>query len=230
MRIKLSMIAMLLVWCGLLWAGPAVVTLKEGETYQTLHSTQPTQTSGKRIEVIEFFMYHCPACHLLDPALSAWVDKQGNQIIFRRIPTPLQGLQDVEARLFLTLEEMGLEKSLHNKIMFTWHVTHNRLVTDEDNINWAVKNGIDKEKFLAVYYSPGIKNKLSALPKKMEAYQVESTPTLVVDGRYLTNMAMVSGAYPDIIPDKLPRLTLQVVDALIAKALSNQASVKKEGK
>jgi len=34
---------------------------KNGVDYQTLTAPQPVQAAGKKVEVIEFFAYHCPA-------------------------------------------------------------------------------------------------------------------------------------------------------------------------
>jgi thiol:disulfide interchange protein DsbA len=33
----------------------------------TLSAPQPVQATGKKVEVIEFFAYHCPACNSIEP-------------------------------------------------------------------------------------------------------------------------------------------------------------------
>jgi thiol:disulfide interchange protein DsbA len=104
---------------------------RNGAEYTTLKTPQPVQAEGKKVEVIEFFMYHCPACYALEPAMLAWVKKQGDSIVFRRIHLPLTGANDPEAHLFLTLEAMKLEESLHAKILSTWHVERRRLKSDD---------------------------------------------------------------------------------------------------
>ena len=38
---------------------------RNGAEYTTLATPQPTQTVGKKVEVVEFFAYHCPACNAL---------------------------------------------------------------------------------------------------------------------------------------------------------------------
>ena len=58
---------------------------QNGAEYTTLKTPQPVQAQGKKVEVIEFFMYHCPACYALEPAMLEWVKKQGDNISFRRI-------------------------------------------------------------------------------------------------------------------------------------------------
>ena len=191
---------------------------RNGAEYTTLKTPQPVQADGKKIEVIEFFMYHCPACYALEPEMLAWVKKQGDNIVFRRIHLPLTGANDPEAHLFLTLEAMKLEESLHAKVLSTWHVERRRLKSDDDNIDWAVKNGIDKEKFVAVYNSFAIITRLKNAGRVATTYEVNSTPTMIVNGRFLTNPSMVDAANPGIPRQQLDQATLQVLDALVAAA------------
>jgi thiol:disulfide interchange protein DsbA len=49
-------------------------------------------------------------------------------------------------------------------------------------------------------------------------YEVNSTPTLIVNGRYLTNPSMVDAANPGIPRPQLDQATLQVLDALVAQS------------
>jgi thiol:disulfide interchange protein DsbA len=191
---------------------------KNGAEYTTIATPQPAQAAGKKVEVIEFFMYHCPACNAIEPALNEWVRKQGDNVVFRRIHLPHGGPSDPEAHLFLTLEAMGQADALHGKVLQAWHVERRRLKDDADNLDWAVKNGLDKAKFLEYYNSFGVMTKLKNLPRVASSYQVQSTPTLVVDGRYLTSPSMVDASNPGTPRQDVAKATLQVVDALVAKA------------
>lgn len=229
MRTLTYILGAALLVTNLAFAAPTY-QLKDTE-YATLKTAQPVP-EGKKIEVIEFFMYHCPACNLLEPALSAWVKKQGDSIVFKRVHVAHNGLKDAEARMFLTLEAMNKAGELknfdeiHQKLFKTWHEEHVHLLSDKQNIEWAEAHGIDKEKFLSFYNSPAILEQLKKIADKMMGvpanYQIDSTPTIVVDGRYQTNMAMVKDTNDDLPRDKLPEATLQVVDALIAKARAGQ--------
>lgn len=191
---------------------------RNGAEYTTLKTPQPVQAQGKKVEVIEFFMYHCPACYALEPAMLEWVKKQGDNISFRRIHLPLTGENDPEAHMFLTLEAMKLEEGLHAKILSTWHVERKRLKSDADNIDWAVKNGVDKEKYTATYNSFAVITRLKNAGRVASTYEVNSTPTMIVDGRYLTNPTMVDSANPGIPRPQLGAATLQVLDALVEQA------------
>ncbi|MYM87756.1 thioredoxin domain-containing protein [Rugamonas sp. FT82W] len=213
LRLKLAVAATALL-AGAAFASPTAP--KNGAEYTTLKTPQPVQAEGKKVEVIEFFMYHCPACYALEPAMLAWVKKQGDGIVFRRIHLPLTGENDPEAHMFLTLEALKLEESLHAKLLTTWHVERRRLKSDADNVDWAVKNGVDKDKYLAAYNSFSVIAKLKSAGRVAGTYEVNSTPTLIVNGRYLTNPSMVDASNPGIPRPQLDQATLQVLDALVA--------------
>lgn len=191
---------------------------KSGLDYITLANPQPVQTVGKKVEVIEFFMYHCPHCNAFEPQLEAWVKKQGDKINFRRIHMPATGPNDPEAHLHLTLEAMGKAEEMQAKIFHAVHVERIRLNTDAAIIDWVSKNGIDRNKFLDVWNSFGVMTKLRRLPTIVaNDYKIESVPTIVVDGKYVTSPAQVGASVHVNTEQQLFQATLQVVDALIAK-------------
>lgn len=197
-------------------ASPAVP--RDGAEYRLLSSPVQVQAQGKKVEVIEFFMYHCPACNMLEPGLAEWVKKQGDAISFRRIHVPHNGAADPEAHLFLTLEALKLDESLHAKVLNTWHVERKRLKSDEDNVEWAVKNGLDKTQFLAAYNSFGVLTRLRNLEKLVGSYRVDGTPTLVINGRYLTSPSIVAEGNPNMPRPSVEAAAFQVMDALVLKA------------
>jgi thiol:disulfide interchange protein DsbA len=192
---------------------------KLGVDYTMLATPQPAQSVGKKIEVIEFFMYHCPHCNALEPTLEQWVKKQDGNIIFKRIHMPFSGASDPEAHLFLTLEAMGKAEEFQPKVFKAWHVDHLRLNTDQAILDWVTKNGIDRAKFLDTWNSFGVLTKLRRLPAIVSGnYKVDSVPTFVVDGKYVTSPAQVDSSVRANSEPQLFQATMQVVDELIAKA------------
>jgi protein dithiol oxidoreductase (disulfide-forming) len=196
---------------------------KQGVEYTMLAQPQPSQTAGKKVEVIEFFMYHCPHCHALEPILEQWVKKQGDNIIFKRVHMPYQGPSDPEAHLFLTLQAMGKNEEMQAKVMdfVGEYVMRQRSerIPEQMLVDWATKQpGIDKAKFLDTWNSFGVMTKLRRLPAIVSNdYKIDSVPTIVVDGKYVTSPAQVGGSVKVNTEQQLFGATLQVVDALIAK-------------
>jgi protein dithiol oxidoreductase (disulfide-forming) len=191
---------------------------KSGVEYVTLAQPQPVQATGKKVEVIEFFMYHCPHCNALEPQLEQWVKKQGDNILFKRVHLPSSGPNDPEAHLHLTLEALGKAEEFQPKVFKAWHVDHLRLNTDAAIIDWVSKNGIDRNKFLEAWNSFGVTTKLRRLPQITSDYKVDSVPTVIIDGKYQTSPATVYNSLKTQNEPALFQATLQVMDALVAKA------------
>ncbi|SDC82255.1 Thiol:disulfide interchange protein DsbA [Massilia sp. PDC64] len=195
---------------------------KSGVEYVTLAQPQPVQATGKKVEVIEFFMYHCPHCNALEPQLEQWVKKQGDNIVFKRIHLPASGPNDPEAHLRLTLEALGKAEEFQAKVFKAWHVDHLRLNTDAAIIDWASKNGLDRNKFLEAWNSFGVTTKLRRLQQIATDYKVDSVPTIIIDGKYQTSPAMVYNSVKTQSEPVLFGATLQVMDALVAKAAKSK--------
>jgi protein dithiol oxidoreductase (disulfide-forming) len=195
---------------------------KNGVEYVTLAQPQPVQATGKKVEVIEFFMYHCPHCNALEPQLEQWVKKQGDNIVFKRVHLPSSGPNDPEAHLRLTLEALGKAEEFQPKVFKAWHVDRLRLNTDAAIIDWVSKNGIDRNKFLDAWNSFGVTTKLRRLQQITADYKVDSVPTIIIDGKYQTSPAMLYNSVKTQNEPVLFGATLQVMDALVAKAAKSK--------
>lgn len=196
---------------------------KQGAEYTVLAVPQPSQAVGKKVEVIEFFMYHCPFCHALEPALEQWVKKQGENIIFKRIHLPYQGANDPEAHLFLTLQAMGKSEAYQSAVLDTVgdivRRKRSETLTEQEILDVGQKlPGIDKAKFADTWNSFGVKTMLNRLPSMVSnGYKINSTPTVIVDGKYVTSPGQVSETTRTRDQEQLFRETFQVLDALITK-------------
>jgi len=193
-----------------------------GAEYTVLAAPQATQAVGNKVEVVEFFAYHCGACNAFEPTLNAWIKKQGDKIVMRRIPLPFQGASDPEAHLFLTLDAMGKLEQYHDRVFRAVHVERKRLLKDEDIITWAVSNGLDKAKFMEAWNSFGVQTKLKRLPAIAEAYKVSGTPTIVIDGKYVASPSSIQQANKIQDVSQLMTATGQVLDALVTKAAQSR--------
>lgn len=147
---------------------------------------QPVEARGQ-VEVIDFFWYGCPHCNDLQPALEGWLKRKPADVALRRIPVILRDSWSPHARIYYTLEQLNEAERLHQKVYYSYHVERLHMSKPDVMVEWAVRNGIDRKRWLDAYYSPEVDAKVERAKKLSEAYTVEGTPTLVVDGRYLTS-------------------------------------------
>jgi len=195
---------------------------KSGVEYVTLAQPQPVQAVGKKVEVIEFFMYHCPHCNALEPVFEQWIKKQGDNIVVKRVHLPSTGPNDPETHLFLTLEALGKVEEMTPKVFKAMHQDRVRLTKDDVIIDWVSKNGIDRQTFLNAWNSFGVMTKLRRQQSIVDAYKVDGAPTIVIDGKYQTSPAIVYNSVKTNNEPQLFQATLQVMDALVAKAAKSK--------
>ena len=188
----------------------------EGVEYNRLKQIQPTD-SGKKIEVLEFFWYNCPHCFAFEPQLAEWVKKRGDTIVFKRVPVGFRESFVPQQKLYYTLEAMGKLDTVHRAVFDAIHVGRVRLDKEDAIIDFVEKQGVDRKKFLEVFNSFGVQSKVARVAQLQALYNIESVPTIAIDGRYVTAPSMVGANLRGQSEHAMHAATLQVIDALIAR-------------
>ena len=190
----------------------------EGTDYTRVSVPQPVAT-GKKIEVLEFFWYRCPHCNALEPVLNAWLKKLPKDAHIRRVPAAFRPDWVPGAKLYYTLEQMGLLDRLHHKVFDAYHVENLNLNDPAVLGDWVARQGVDRKKFESIYNSFSIQSKVMQGTRLASAYGITGVPTFIVDGKFMTAESMTGSE---------PRL-FEVLDQLIAKARGERRG-KKTGK
>ena len=159
--------------------------IRAGIDYRVI-APQPVQ-SPKSIEVIDFFWYGCPYCNSLQPALERWISRKPADVTVRRIPAVLRDSWVPHARVYYTLEALGEVERLHQRAYYSYHVEELAMSCPEAMSDWAVRNGILRERWDTAYNSADVQRKVEEAVELTRAYNITGTPALVVDGRYLTS-------------------------------------------
>lgn len=190
-------------------AGAQEIRARQNIEYRVLASPQPVET-GSNIEVIDFFWYGCPYCNELQPALFDWIKSKPADVTVRHVPAILKDSWAPHARIFYTLELLGELERLHLAVYHSYHVEQLYMSKPDVMEQWAVKNGIDARRWKDAYYSPEVDAKIARAAQATKRYDIQGTPSLVVDGRYLTSSSMtptVRGVIP--VLDDLVKLARQ---------------------
>jgi thiol:disulfide interchange protein DsbA len=190
-----------------LLAFSASAQIQPGREFQRLEPPHPTAAVGGRVEVIEFFYYGCPVCYETEPLLSRWLREVRDQVAIRRVPALKSSTWEPFARLYYTLEALGQIERLHWPVYDNFHFEEVKLNDDKVMIDWAARNGIQRDKFVQVYGSPEVTGKVAQARELMKTYDVGAVPTFIVDGKFLTSARLAGGTEQVVrVLDRLVRL------------------------
>lgn len=178
--IKSLMVMALLLVCGSAFAAG----------YTKLSQEMPTHSN--KIEVLEFFFYECSHCNDLNPALDAWKKTMPEDVELIYVPTMFSNRTEPLARTFYALEVMGKIDELDNAIYDEIHKNKNQLRDLDDIAKFVESKGIDRKKFEATYKSFSIQSKVTRAKQMIRSYQIQGTPTIIVDGKYV-----ITGLHPE---------------------------------
>ena len=150
------------------------------------------QTESDQIIIYEFFWYGCPHCFNLEPTMDrieADLDKDAKVV---KVPVALRDSWLPHAKLYYAISQMDKIDDFHNLIFEEIHIEDNRLDTKETMTQFLGDNGIDTKKFLEKYNSYGTEARIKKASNLARKYQINSVPTIVVNGKYLTSGSFVS--------------------------------------
>lgn len=194
----------LFVVMALLCATYAQAEVVAGKDYKIMNSPMPT-SSGKKVEVLEFFFYGCPHCYHLHPYISAWEKKMPKDVALEYVPVIFNDSWEPMAHTYYALEAMGKIKDLHDALFEAWNVQNIDLSDEARITEFVAKHGVDRSKFDAGYNSFAISSKIARSNQLVQSYGIRGTPTIAVDGKY-------------IITGLQPQETIRVLDEVVALA------------
>jgi protein dithiol oxidoreductase (disulfide-forming) len=171
---------------GLIIAGAASAAEPvEGKNFRLAVPAQPIDNPGK-IEVIEFFSYACPHCNEFHPLLSAWLAKQGKDLVLRRIPVGYSRPPwIIMQHTYYALQSTGDLNRLDGPLFSALHDQHRRLYDLQSIADWVGANGGNSEGFTAAFNSFGVNNQIAEADRMAEVFGIEGVPTMTVDGKYV---------------------------------------------
>jgi len=150
------------------------------------------QSESKDIIVYEFFWYGCPHCFNLEPTIDRIEADLDMDAKIVKVPVALRDSWTPHAKLYYALSQMNEIDDLHNSIFEEIHIENNRLDTEEAMIEFLSKSEINTEIFSEKYNSYGTEARVKKASNLARKYQIDSVPTLVVNGKYLTSGSFVS--------------------------------------
>lgn len=195
----------------------------EGKNYFLVVPALLTAVPAGKVEVTEVFSYACPHCSEFRPVVKQLKAGLPPNAVFTQRPASFNPSEDwpMFQRAYVTAEVLGIADRANDAIFdAVWKsgelavvdLQTNRLKSPAPSIQDAAKvynklTGVPVDKFLAVSQSFAVEVKMKADDAYVIHGQVDSTPSIVVNGKYRLNVESAGGATQ----------LLQLVKFLIAK-------------
>ena len=188
----------------------AQTTWTEGRNYFLIVPALHTNVPPGKIEVTEVFSYGCPHCSEFRPVIKQLRAGLPPNAVFTMVPASFNPSEDwpMFQRAFVTAESLGVADKANDGIFDAiWKSGElsvvdpqtNRLRSPLPSIQDAARvynklTGVPVDKFVAVSQSFAVEVKMKADDAYVLHGQVDSTPTIIVNGKYRLNTESAGGA------------------------------------
>jgi protein dithiol oxidoreductase (disulfide-forming) len=169
---------------------PAATTTQKfsaGIDYVKLTTAQGTSSPPDVIEVAEVFWYGCPHCFTFDPIVNDWAEHLPDDVNFIRIPVMWNPTNAIHARLYYTLEALGMLDVEHAAVFNELHINKKSLTNEAEILEFIDEQGISVDDFNKTFRSFAVESKLKRATNLTKRYRIQSVPLLVINGKYLTS-------------------------------------------
>lgn len=166
----------------------AFAKVTEGADYTVL-KTPIKSVSPDKIELIEVFSYACSHCQAFNPILEGYLKTIPKDVSFRQIHV----YWDPKFLNLIRINQAVTDtnSSPANNYIFKALLNENvNLFDEKSTINWLnAQTNFDGKKIAASYLTPANKAKAQDIAKLTTQYSFQSTPTIIVGGKYRLNLA-----------------------------------------
>lgn len=186
----------------------------EGKNYFLIEPAQPTSHPGK-IEVTEVFSYGCPACNAFHSTASRIASSLPADAVMAYVPASFipQENWPMLQRAYFTAQALGValkgNDAMYDAVWKTNELSAmnpsgtglkpvSALPTIADAAKVYAKFGADPKEFEGVANSFTVNTKMKRADDLIKAYGVDSTPTMIVNGKYRFTVNS-AGGYPQTI-------------------------------
>ena len=154
-------------------------------THYTELSVPVNTNDSSKIEVIEAFWYGCSHCFRFEPLINDWASKLPEDVDFMLFPAMWNALMKVHGQIYYAAEALDAVNIVHEPVFNAINVQGNRLQNERQIGALFVEHGISEEDFERAFNSFSVRTKVNQAEKRMQDYQIRSTPNMVVNGKYL---------------------------------------------
>ena len=156
----------------------------EGNQYVTLPAPYQRYSSAGKVEVVEVFSYACIHCAHFAPIAEKLRKELPAGVDFKLVPAPFSAEWLPFARAYYAADKLGVVGRTHLQLFTAKFDEHYPINSMDELANFYASQGVDRTKFLDIATSPEATAKLKSDLALIQHWQVDGTPSIVVDGKY----------------------------------------------
>ncbi|MFZ7097233.1 thiol:disulfide interchange protein DsbA/DsbL [Luteimonas dalianensis] len=158
-----------------------------GTHYVEIADPQPYLPLNGQIEVVEVFGYTCPACASFQPLMSAWKQRQPDDVRVSHLAAPFGGYWQPYAKAYYAAEALDLADATHQPMFDAIHRQRSlpaQGVTNDALAGFYAGHGADATRFAQAMESFAVSGQMRRALQFTQRTGVEATPTMIVNGKY----------------------------------------------
>lgn len=156
----------------------------EGSEYVTLPGPHQRYSSEGKVEVTEVFSYGCIHCAQFAPIAEKLRKQLPAGVTFKLLPAPFSAEWLPFARAYYAAKQLGVIDRTH-LALFAAKFGQNYPINSMDELaDFYAREGVDRAEFMRIATSTETTAKLKSDLELIRKWQVDGTPTIVVNGKY----------------------------------------------
>jgi len=161
----------------------------EGSEYVTLPGPPQRYSSEGKVEVVEVFSYGCIHCAQFAPIAEKLRKQLPAGVTFKLLPAPFSAEWLPYARAYYAARQLGVVERTHLQLFADKFGEHYPISSMDELADFYARHGVDRAKFMQIATSAETTAKLKSDLALIQKWQVDGTPSIVVDGKYrVTNV------------------------------------------
>ncbi|MBF0445932.1 MAG: thiol:disulfide interchange protein DsbA/DsbL [Magnetococcales bacterium] len=175
-------ILLLIALIAPLGSNSQAMSIEENVHYEVI--VPPVPQPGDKPTIVEVFNFKCPHCFTLHHFMDKWSIINHSRYNIQSLPIFWGRQTDMPIRAYFAAEFLGKGPEMKDAI-FKAHFDHSVNIENSDELGFLAEEiGLDPEKFKNYLESFGVSAKIAQANKQQRGFVVNSTPTLVVNGKY----------------------------------------------
>ena len=171
---------------------------EEGRHYKKLGLAEQVVVKDDRIEILEVFAYSCNHCFNFEPHLDQLDRSKADYIDVVKMPVIFNDNYKMHARIFYTAESLGKLDVIHNEAFRAIHLDRKMLMEENEIFELFQKHGVTQKEFQSRFRSFTVESKINRAQRLTRKYKIRSTPSMIVNGKYIAN-GPATRTFEDII-------------------------------